>query len=684
MSVGGDRTRQTMIPSRRAALGIAFGAYLLIACVITFPLITQMDTHLLGHVTSDAPEIVALAWWLKTALVIGQDPFYHRLFLYPDGLGASYLWSNLLQFAPITLLSFVLPLTTSFNVTALLVLALNGTAMFALARYVVGGSIAPAFLVGAIWLAFPTFQGHLGAAHTGLLSLGAFPLLILTLLTLRTAETRRARWVGYARAAALLPLSVWGGLTVIVYLVAPVCLLLLVRAILTDRRWWARLVVALILGGIAWLPFALPTALDVVGTRSSVFAQDVVAQDVRYSAPLVGVIAPSFYHPLFSNLGYNREALGADPFELTSYIGMVTAALALIGVIADKRARAWLVLALGAWVLSLGALLKITADALPIVNDGYATFITLPWLVLQNLPFVALTRTPARFNFTVAFALSLCAAYGVAWLWGRVRPWRWGAWIGVILLTGIMVLEVQVWFPMPTTPALLPDPIRTLGAQNDLRAVFDLPFGNPLVTKAAMLLQTGHGLPILTGQITRTTPIQPAKARLLEQSLDLHLLDDAGVDVIIVHRAWDDARATVETRVRSIMGVPVYEDAALGVYRVPPPDTTPVGFYAPSPTADAIRDPVALDFYAPTAGGALLTVTLASTDARDVIVTLDADPTALARWTISGSAEAQLWVQYGAGYHTLLLALDPSCALPPGGVYACRAVQIEAMTFAPP
>ncbi|NUQ06668.1 MAG: hypothetical protein HUU31_22475, partial [Anaerolineae bacterium] len=154
---------------------LIFLAYLLIAAIITYPAVAQIDTHLIGHPHSDAYEYIGVTWSIRHALETGGNPLFAGQMLYPDGIPAALALSVTLQWLPTLLLSTVLPLTAAFNLAALLTLALNGLAMFAFVRRLTGSAPA-AFLAGTVWLAYPAFQGQLGAAHIGLLALWGAPL----------------------------------------------------------------------------------------------------------------------------------------------------------------------------------------------------------------------------------------------------------------------------------------------------------------------------------------------------------------------------------------------------------------------------------------------------------------------------------------------------------------------------
>ncbi len=200
--------------------------------------------------------------------------------------------------------------------------------------------------------------------------------------------------------------SLWGSALLLLYLIGPV---LAIYALMfrRDRRTLRRAAVTVLIGGLLSLPFVVPLALDTLRAPPESGA-------VRYSASLLGVVSPSFYNPLFSHWDYNRRVLGVDPFEQSSYVGIVAGVLALIGLWKRREARWWLLLAGIAWVFSLGPLLKIEGAPLLIRLDGYSTHVTLPWALFQNLPLFSMARTPARFNFAVGLAMALACGYGAA------------------------------------------------------------------------------------------------------------------------------------------------------------------------------------------------------------------------------------------------------------------------------
>src|SRR5690606_28065046 len=108
---------------------IAFTFYFAAAVVMTFPLITMMNERMVGHPFGDTYEYTHHIWWMNHSLRTGQSPFFMPVLMHPHGLEAAWLWGAPLQSFPAWLLMFVMPLPLAFNLSALLMLALNGWAM---------------------------------------------------------------------------------------------------------------------------------------------------------------------------------------------------------------------------------------------------------------------------------------------------------------------------------------------------------------------------------------------------------------------------------------------------------------------------------------------------------------------------------------------------------------------------
>ncbi|GAB4513021.1 MAG: hypothetical protein OHK0046_13360 [Anaerolineae bacterium] len=644
---------------------LAFGFYLLLAVLITWPLVTVFSTHLFGGFLTDAYQTARHVWWIKHALQTGQSVFYQTTLGYPDGLNGAWLWANPFEYFPGWLFAFVMPLNAAVNLMLLVHLALNGWAMYRLVTHLTG-LVPVGLLAGIIFMTYPAMHGRIYGGHVGVLALWPLPLALLMFVHLR--ETRKPVFFGLA--ALFLALSVAGNSTLLVYYVAPVMLVFL-AALLFTRQWvWLRRsVIAAALGGALALVLLLPLLLS-----PRPYSID-VTQSVQYSADLLAVISPSFFHPLFDSFEFNRRVLGVNLVEGIGYVGLLTTLLALVGVVRVPAARRWFWLALVVWIASLGPLLKVLDQPVMTSIDFRESTITLPWVFFQKLPVIEMSRTPGRFNLTLGLAVAILAGYGAAslWQWRRAVPrrvpvWRWLALMAVAVL---IIAENQVFWGMPTVDARVPQAVSDLQARDDIRAVFTIPYDHRILIKRGLMLQAYHQQNILDGQFIRDTPVNPAKLGLLQATLDPALLDSAGVDVVIWHKEFSEQATALNLRTREQLGAPFYEDETLALFNVPEASSAPQFTTDLTSTRTLTRDMTAA-FYMPESGW----VRLSGQVNGEVEVFVDD-----ARYnTISGAVDLLLPVE-SVDFHRLRFALNPPCPQVESPALFCRTVEMTAMTL---
>ena len=211
-----------------------------------------------------------------------------------------------------------------------------------------------------------------------------------------------------------------------------------------------------------------------------------------------------------------------------------------------------------------------------------------------------------------------------------------------------------------------------LAERDDIRAVLDLPWDNPVADKDGLYLQTAHHKPLVAGHVTRSTPVSPAKLTLLARTLDPALLDAAGADVVILHKAYlgDEPMSLARTQ----LGDPLYEDADIATFDVPPPTNSP-------PLTTLLTDQTQIErsansyLYAPQTGWVDLSGVLEA-DGRAVELSVDQQVTH--RWTAEGrqTFTVPLPVEGGA-YHVVRLAVTPPCPPDRPATLACRAVRLD-------
>jgi hypothetical protein len=632
-------------------IGVTYG---LVALYLTWPMAAHFSSVLVGHPLGDSYEYIRHIWWLREALRTGDSLTFHPLLAYPDGLPGMLLWSIPLQTVPAALLAFILPLPAAFNLTLIVYLILNGWSAFVLINHLTRDAVA-AWLGGLVFMAFPTFQGHIGAGHIGLLAVFGVPLYVYALLRLREADTGRGRWM--ALGAVCFWLSTLGSTLMALYMLLPLTVFLLLPLV-WGRRWRAL--------GDALIPVGLGLALTLILVLPSLGELQSGARpqtDLRYSTEPLALVAPSFQHPAYQALTYPDAAVGREPFEKLTYIGLFVLPLLVVAVMRVRQSREWLLLGGFAALLAWGPVLQVLGEPVVLNLSGYEAFITLPGAVLPALPLLNIGRTPARFSFTVAMVVAVLVGYGWAHvLRGRVRTLR----IGLAVLAAMLILWDYTTFwtdsvpQMPTVSGVVPEPIAALREDDTVRTVFSVPWSHPLVDKEALFLQTGHGKPLLAGHIARETPVDPARLTILEQ-LNPDWLRAAGADVVILHRQWADPDGALEQRARSQLGDPVYADEAYLVFRVP------LGTEAPF-FAAVIPDVGEVDYqpvYVHLPEPGWIEVSVHSQGDTAQVIQVEQDGVPFERFVLNpqGVYRLRLYVDQ-AGYHSLTLRLTESCPQP--------------------
>lgn len=668
---------------------LVYLSYLAITVYLTWPLVTVFSTHLAGHTFADSYEYARHIWWFKYALQTGAPLFFQPMLAYPDGLPSAWLWSIPLQSFPAWLFAFVMPLPAAFNLSLLLTLALNGWGAYLLALHLTQNRPA-AWLAGLVFMAYPTFAGQMAAGHSGLLALWGVPLFMLALFKLRERALRR--WL--ALGVIFFVCSLLGSTLILIYMLFPI-LTVFGLMLIVEREWaWLRRAALIVLcGGLLSLIFILPGAVESAGLSPE-------GGDILYSADLLAVVTPSFQNSLFSGLEYPHRVLGVDPFEKMAYVGIVAGVLALVAVWRKSAARWWLLLGMIAWVLSLGPMLKIFDTPVRTDFGGYDTAITLPWLWAQGVPLLNITRTPARFNFTLALAVAMLTGYGFSVLSSQFSVFRFKVLVksdqverinlitrySLLIAISLFVLYEYpfFWYPdgslpkLPVISGVVPAPVEALSEQDDIRAVLDVPWQHPLTDKAAMYLQTGHHQPLIAGHIARETPVDPAKLWILQSTLDPALLNAAGADVVILHKEFDDSDGATETFMRVQLGDAIYEDEAIAVFQAPEITDEPA-FTTVVTDLSEIADKADSYLYAPESGWVRF---VGRMNAVERSVSLYVNDVRVHSWHVENSIDFDVPLYLAdAGYYTISLAVEPPCPTNFNSTLECRAVELVDAQF---
>lgn len=483
---------------------LVLGGFLLLSVAMTWPLMRHFDTRILGAGGGgDASGYVWDFWfngtyglrlWGVSVQESVSAPFGREL---PGSVNATLL----VTVGPAWVLTKLFSPIVAYNGVALMGLTTTGASMYLLVRWLRLG-VGPAIWAGVSFVLFP--QEILRAlGHPPLMQLGCFPLMIMAgLYWIDRPGPRRVALVAAALALAWLTNPYYGVMCAVIVAVVAIWGLWG-----TWRRASWRTAMARVgeLTAACVLLVGVPLALLFASARSavdSVFGREEI-ELLLYGARLTDYVRPLGSNPVWA------EVFGS-PFpspsgERLNYVGWVTIALALTGIVAalwrrrdiDRPQRTAALLA-----VPLVPVLVLCSLASPTTVFGRA--VDMPSrLIFEVLPFL---RVFARFVVPVMAVLLVAGAVG---LWFLVRTRGDVARIS-IFVTAIMLAVMDLPSPLPLGSA---EPVTVNGASAAdvptwawLRdrptdeIVFELP-GRPneAIERYYMYGQTVHGHRITNG-----------------------------------------------------------------------------------------------------------------------------------------------------------------------------------------
>ncbi|HZQ39420.1 MAG TPA: hypothetical protein VFA87_01455 [Rhizomicrobium sp.] len=518
---------------------LVLGGFALLTVLFFRPWLAQLSSALIGP-----PEDNMQDFWNSWHVAHAQS--FHELFFtdtirFPEGTSLAYhsfAWPQVFVVALLARLfgdGFAALLTLQ-NLTLLASFPLAATAMFYLARHLLGeGRDIGAAIAGFVF-AFNPWHVAQVMHHAHVSGIEFLPLFVLCYL--KALEKPDWRWLaGAAIMQALSALSCWYFLFYTFYFFAFHLLYLRLR----DGRWprrWPLAAPALCTAGallllspwlIAMLAIHSPSSLYYVGNN-------------MFVADLAALVAFPPTH-LLSHFGSGiYAAITGNAWEGAVYLGLVN--LGLLGwVFTRKYEKCLLHYALGgvAFFLVIAA-----GEALHVA--GRVTPLHLPGVILSHLPFFANVRTPARAMVMVFLFLAPALGYAVCLLKDRKA-----------VLALVMALMLLDFMPahLASTPAACPPALQSIANDPEQSGVLDLPRGYE-AGNAAMMLSACHGHPIVAGETARQMGMTLLdKLQTHDLAVQQRQLAAAHVRYVILHqpkdglfqwRARDGDRAAYEKR----------------------------------------------------------------------------------------------------------------------------------------
>jgi hypothetical protein len=566
--------------ARRALVALA---HLLLALVVTAPLITSPLGRLVGSGDVDVWNHAWGPWWWWDALSRGELPWETTLLAYPRG-GVLWFIDPVLAAGGAPLVPLLGP-AGAYNAMVVLYVAFASWAAgrFAQALGVDGAArwVASAAFAGSAWIVCEVHNGITEAFDVGFVALA---------LAWTEDAARTPSWRAWAKAGLGIGLaavaSPYLGLGAGVYA--------LVRGLPAIRQAW--------LGAIVAVLVAAPPAL---GLRAQLHSDAAIIkhpESMNDQLALHNAVDPRTF---LAPLGFRSVDLSAEGFEHSMYLGLLALGLALVGLWRLRRGAggdrfAWL-RAPGPWI-GLAALVSLVFALGPYLywGDGWATLgdsrLRLPWWAIQKLaPGLAVTH-PLRLGVPALAAVAGLAAVGAA----RLTPGRRSLVLAALVLIDGLIISGAPW-PMSTADARPPEALvalaRDAGSPPGDSAVLDLPTdaGETMATSRYLWWQTAHGRPIVYGPDARasTSPLihdsafrtlAAASTRRADEAHRLQLggaadraatrsLRDIGIRWVVVHHDLDEAAgARLEALLTTELG-PGMRTGAASVWDLgePPP-----------------------------------------------------------------------------------------------------------------
>jgi hypothetical protein len=595
-------------PQNRARFSrdfIVLAAYLVLALVLTYPLIARFFTHVAGD-GSDDPALAWNLWWVRYALLdLGRSPIYTNYMFYPIGLNlAFYTLTYLNAFLSIPL-QFTLGLVPAANVNLILSFVLSGYGVYLLVAYLLrrgrGANwqfVAP-FVAGALYAFSANKFLYASLGQFNIASSHWIPFYILILLKVTDPANSKFKiqnsfLLGLFLLFQALSEFIFASFLIIFTVIYLTYWLIANRS--TIRNLQSPISNLLLAVFVFLLPMSpiLAAMVEDMLTEGDFIQRGLGFANI-FSADLLGYFVPSHLHPVFGGL----ESQFHFAYFNFVYLGYAALALALIAVVKVPRARIWGLFFVIFLLITLGPNLRINGQ------EFAAPF--LPFNLLLEIPFVKGNRYPSRWSVMLTLALAVMVGYGLVWASEklgakseksttpvnfymglskacpersrRVKSQKWSLLFTFSFL--LFTLFEHLAVPLPTSDFQIPDVYQTIARDPGEFTVLEVPLAwrngfrlTGTIDKVMMIeqwYQTAYQRPMLGGNTSRNpelkfqyftevpvlnsliaveTKHQVNQPSQLESALVPEVLHFFGVRYVVWHSSVDPANreATLQAR----------------------------------------------------------------------------------------------------------------------------------------
>ena len=553
-------------------------AYTALTLVMTYPAVWHIGDQVLGSGV-DTWIFWWNNWWVKKALVTGENVYFTHHLFFPEGADLTYHSFSWLNTALWLLLEPLVGAVAAYNLSVLWVFPLAGWGMECLVRELTGSKRA-AFLAGLVYAFVPYRMGQ----YNHLTLMGTQWLPLYTLYLLRAIRDRH--WRHALLASLFLVLTALVGWNLFLYLVIWTawvgCYAWLSR--MSTFRWLVSVMACtFLIGCLVLSPLLVPLLrigrLGAEDTLGSVEQEGYVEQD-RTQTDLLGYFVPSRFHPVWGRavtpISYQ---LGTpDKPQRVVFLGYIVMALLGYGLArrsVRRRTGLWWGGTLLWWLMALGPFLKFSGQV-------YRN-IPLPYYALSRLYVFQLLKMPDRYNVMLSLPVAVMTGYAVADLLARLRD---KSRLGVFAALSALVLFEYLSVPVEMQPLRIPPFYEQLAREQGEFGIVELPIDFHTAAKQYMLYQTVHGHPIIAGHVSRRpsestaflddnpflshlVQMREVDPSLTDVSRQLWALQDAGFRYVILHKTWFDADQMAHWQ-RYMLTIPRFEDERIAVYTSDP------------------------------------------------------------------------------------------------------------------
>jgi len=395
------------------SLFVPFLLYLALAILMTWPLALYLTRAIPGN-AFDSWQNMWNLWWLRRALIHGDNPYVTPMLYYPQGASLLLHTLNPINFLITLPVTFTLNLTAAYNTAILVSLALCGLCTYLLALDVTGSR--PAALIGGVVFACSGYLlSQVAGGHTHMVAAWPLPLAMLALRrTVRSPSLRNMLLAGLALGLNLLAdwqyflfILIWTGWYGCWIIAAPEHL----GHLYARARFLARLKLIAPLLGAFVVALALASPLIVATALASLEVPTAATEGgpnfrLNHSVDLADLIIPSQLHPLWGTFAEQAQSYKVELHiqSKTAYLGVIALALAVLGLRAGRERAFWAASVVMFILLAMGPRLQIA---------GWDSGIPLPATILFELPFIGIFRYPVRFIAVAMVALAVLAALGM-------------------------------------------------------------------------------------------------------------------------------------------------------------------------------------------------------------------------------------------------------------------------------